>query len=58
MVAECKILAKKQYRLCQHDRVGEIVYWVMCKRHGFSHAVKWYEHTLENVLENDNVKIL
>ena len=58
VVAECKILAKKQYRLCQHDRVGEIVYWVMCKRHGFSHAVKWYEHTLENVLENDNVKIL
>ena len=58
MVTECKMLTKKQYCLCQHDRVGEIVYWVMCKRYGFSNAVKWYEHTLDNMLENDNLKIL
>ena len=58
VVAECKILAQKQHRLWRYDKVGVIVHSVMCKRYGFSHAAKWYEHTPEKVLENDNVNIL
>ena len=47
VVAECKMLAQKQYHLWRHDRVVAIVHWVMCKRCGFSNAAKWYEHTQE-----------
>ena len=30
----------------------------MYKRYRFSNAAKWYEHTPEELLENDNVRIL
>ena len=30
VVAECKMLAQKQYYIWQHDRVGVIFHWVMC----------------------------
>ena len=38
VVAEGKMLAQKQCRLCRYDKVGVIVLWVMCKRYGFSNA--------------------
>ena len=58
VVAECKMLAQKQYCLWWHDKAGVIAHWVMCKRYMFSIAANWYEYTPEKVLENDNVKIL
>ena len=39
------MLTQKQYRLWRHDRVGVVVHWVMCKRHGLPTGTKWYEHT-------------
>ena len=58
VVAECKMLAQKQYRLWRHDRVAVVIHWVMCQRFGFPAGNKWYDHTPERVLENDDVKIL
>ena len=40
VVALCKMLAQKQYRLWLNDRVRVIVHWIMCKRYGFSNAAK------------------
>ena len=58
VVTECKMLAQKQYRLWRHDRVGVVIHWVMCQRFGFPFANKWYDHTPERVLQNEDVKIL
>ena len=52
------MLARKQYHLWQHDRVGVIVHWVICKRYRFSNAAKWYEDMPEEVLEKNNAKVL
>ena len=58
VIAKCKMHTQKQYNLWRHDRVGVIIHWVICKRYRFSNAAKWYQHTPEKLLENDNVKIL
>ena len=58
VVAECKMLAQKQYRLWRHDRVGVVIHWVMCQRFGFPAGNNWYDHTPDRVLENEVVKIL
>ena len=52
------MLAQKQYRLWRHDRVGVVIHWVMCQRFGFPFGNKWYDHTPERVLQNEDVKIL
>ena len=58
IVAECKMLAQKQYKLWRHDRVALVAHWQLCQISGFNAHKKWYEHESEAVLENEVAKIL
>ena len=58
VVAECKMLAQKQYKLWRHDQVAIVVHWSMCKEYGFYTHDNWYKHQPEAVLENQQAKIL
>ena len=42
----------------QHDWVGKVIHWEMCKKFKFDHANKWYMHNPAPVLENDTHKLL
>ena len=53
----CPKLAQTEYK-CRHDKVAAALHWSLCKKYGFSHGNKWYEHWAEKVLENDKVKLL
>ena len=58
IVAECKMLAQKQYKLWRHDRVATVIHWTFCKKYGFDAAEKWYDHQPNPVIENEKTKIL
>ena len=57
IVSECKKLAQKEYKR-RHDNVARIVHWHLCKKYYLDRTEKWYEHSPEGVLENDEVKLL
>ena len=58
VVAECKMLAQKQYKVWRHDKVAQVIHWKLCQRFGFPLKERWYEHVPERVLENEEVKLL
>ena len=53
----CKKLAQKEYKR-RHDNVTKKVHWNICKKNGLKHSEKWYEHALEGVVENEEIKVL
>ena len=53
----CKKLAQKEYKR-RHDNVTKKVHWNICKKNGLKHSKKWYEHALEGVVENEEIKVL
>ena len=57
IVSECPNLAQKQYKE-RHDQVARTLHWSLSKRHNIQCSVKWYEHTPEVVVENEEVQIL
>ena len=57
IISECEKLAQGEYKK-RHDRVASIIHWELCALHGFQRSKNWYEHKVEPVLENDNIKIL
>lgn len=57
IVSECKKMAKKEYKR-RHDNVARIVHWHLYRKYNLERTRKWYEHTTEGVVENDEVKLL
>ena len=53
----CSKLAQKEYKR-GHDKLGKIVHWKLARKCNFEAGDKWYEHEPENVLENEDYKIL
>ena len=47
----------KEYKR-QHDNVAKKVHWDLFKKNGLEHTEKWYEHTPEGAVENEEVKVL
>ena len=45
-------------KLLSHLFVACVVHWQSCENLGFNRARFWYEHEPENVVENENFKIL
>ena len=35
IVAECKLMAQKDYMISRHDTVAAIIHWELCKKYGF-----------------------
>ena len=57
LVSGYEKLAQKEYKR-QHDNVAKNVHWDICKKNGLEHTEKWYEHTPEGAVENEEVKVL
>ena len=57
ILSECLKLAQNEYKK-RHDKVATMVHWELCKQHSFPHSKNWYDHRAEDVLENDDVKLL
>ena len=57
IVSGCSKLAQKEYKR-RHDNLGKIVHWMLARKFNFVAGDKWHEHEPENVLENENYKIL
>ena len=57
ILVECKKLGQIEYKQ-RHDSIVRILHLQMCQHHGLISEVKWYNHKLESVIENENVKIL
>ena len=58
IVAECKILAQREYKMWRHDKVGQVIHWKLCQKFNIPCKDKWYDHDPEGVIENDQVKVL
>ena len=48
---------QKEYKR-RHDNVARIVHWKLCGKYNLKRSEKWYEHAPEDVVENEEVKIL
>ena len=57
IVSGCSKLGQKEYKR-RHDNLGKRVHWKLARKCNFKAGDKWYEHEPENVLENDDYKIL
>ena len=42
----------------RHDTVAKLIHWKLCEKHNFERKEKWYEHFLEGVVEDDDVKLI
>ena len=54
---ECSKLAQKEYKN-EHDWVGKVIHWELCKKWKFEHSNKCYMHNPESVLENEMYKLI
>ena len=57
MISGCQTTVNAEY-LEGHDRVATFIHWTLCKHYEIPHTEKWYEYTLEPVVEGKNVIIL
>ena len=57
IVSGCSQLSQKEYKR-RHDSLGKLVHWKLARKCNFEAGKKWYEHEPENVLENEDYKIL
>ena len=57
LVSECKKLAQPDYKQ-RHDSIAGIVHLELCQKHGLLGEWKLYNHRMEGVMENEDVKIL
>ena len=56
-ISACSKLVQKEYKT-RHNNMGKIVHWKLSIKCNFEARDKWYEHETENVLENEDYKIL
>ena len=57
IICECKKLAQREYKR-RHDTVAKLVHWKLCEKHNLEGKEKWYEHYLEKVVEDGDVKLI
>ena len=57
IISSCNKLAQKEHKR-RHDNLGKLVHWKLAGKCNFEARDKWYEHEPENVLENEDYKIL
>ena len=50
-------LPQKEYTK-RHYNMGKAIHWDLCRAKGFEHAERWYKHSPESVLENNDWNIL
>ena len=56
IVSGCSKLAQEYKR--RYDNLGKIIHWKLARKCNFEAGDKWYEHEPQNLLENEDYKIL
>ena len=56
-ISDCSKLVQKEYKT-RDNNLGKIVHWKLSIKCNFKDGDEWYEHETENVLENEDYKIL
>ena len=57
MVSSCSKIAQTDYKEW-HDKVASMLHWNLCRKYNLPTADKWWEHTVDKVLQKEDVKIL
>ena len=57
LISSCSKIAQTDYKE-RHNRVASTLHWNLCKRCHLPASEKWWEHNVEKVLQNEEVKIL
>ena len=57
LTSEYSKLAQHDYKR-RHDNVVRYVHWQLCGKAELERADKWYNHTLERVVENEGFKVM
>ena len=57
IVSACLTVVNTDY-FQRYDRVASFMHWILCKNFNLPHTEKWYEHTLQPVIESTEVTIL
>ena len=57
LIRLCSKLAQTEYKE-RHNKVASMLHWNLCKKYHLPASKKWWEHNVEKVLQNKEVKIL
>ena len=57
ILSECSKLVQTEYKK-HHDKVAIVVRWELCSKYCVKPAKHWYEHRAEEIMENQDTKIL
>ncbi|XP_053149009.1 uncharacterized protein LOC128343627 isoform X2 [Hemicordylus capensis] len=57
LISCCKKIAQTDYKQ-RHDKVAGMMHWNICKKYKLPVAKNWWDHQIEKVEENEDVKIL
>ena len=57
IISECEKLAQKEYKR-RHDNVAKRIHWELCKKHALECKERWYDHSPDGTVENNDVKLL
>ena len=57
LISSCSKIAQTDYKE-RHNKVASMLHWNLCKKYHLPASDKWWEHNVEKVLQNEEVKIL
>ena len=57
LISSCGKIAQTDYKE-RHNKIASMLHWNLCKKHHLPASEKWWEHNVEKVLQNEEVKIL
>ena len=56
LISSCSKIAQADDKE-RHNKVASMLHWNLCKKYHLPAIEKWWEHNVEKVLQNDEVKI-
>ena len=57
LISSCSKIALTDYKE-HHNKVALMLHWNLCEKYHLPASEKWWEHNVEKVLQNEEVKIL
>ena len=57
LISLCSKIAQTYFKEC-HNKVASMLHWNLRKKYHLSASDKWWEHNVEKVLQNEDIKIL
>ena len=57
LINVCSKIAQTDYKE-RHNKVASMLHWNLCKKYNLPVSEKWWEHNVEKMLQNEEVKIL